>query len=251
MPSGGDAVSGFGGGVSLVAVVCVAVADVAGEGVAERVPVEVVGVADDELAERGEVALDRVEVAGVGRRRDKLDPVVGGVGADRWHPVGREVVLDPVDALPGRVGEPDLTHEGEHVAAGAFWSEPDPEPVGVDVVGAEDVADAGAAVVVGPLPLRPSLRRPAGARGRAQTDRPHLVEAHDRPVCWRRLAERKDPRRLRLIVGIGAGFQVRVRWNERPASASSVPRWRGETSIPSPARWLESRGSDQRVNGTP
>jgi len=50
---------------------------VVGEGVAECVPVEVVGVADDELAERGEVALDRVEVAGVGRGRDKLDPVAG------------------------------------------------------------------------------------------------------------------------------------------------------------------------------
>jgi hypothetical protein len=34
----------------LVAVVCVSVADVVGERVAEGVPVEVVGVADDELA---------------------------------------------------------------------------------------------------------------------------------------------------------------------------------------------------------
>jgi hypothetical protein len=47
---------------SLVAVGSVAVGDVAGEGVRERVPVEVVGVLDDELADRQEVALDAVEI---------------------------------------------------------------------------------------------------------------------------------------------------------------------------------------------
>jgi predicted TIM-barrel fold metal-dependent hydrolase len=42
----------------------VAVGDVAGERECEGVPVEVVGVADDELADRREVALDGVQVAG-------------------------------------------------------------------------------------------------------------------------------------------------------------------------------------------
>src|SRR6476661_8797875 len=37
-----------------------------------------------------------------------------GERADRGHPVGREVVLDPVDPPAGRVGEPDLAHEAEH-----------------------------------------------------------------------------------------------------------------------------------------
>ncbi len=46
MVSCGNPVSLFGGGDSLVAVVAVAVADVAGERVAEGVPVEVVGVGD-------------------------------------------------------------------------------------------------------------------------------------------------------------------------------------------------------------
>src|SRR5581483_9977362 len=102
--------------------------------------------------ERGEVAFDGVEVAGVGRGWDELDPVGVGEGANLGYPVGGEVVLDPVDALPGRVGEPDLAHEGERVGAGPLWPQPDAEPVGVDVVGAEHGADAGAAVVVGPLP---------------------------------------------------------------------------------------------------
>lgn len=76
----------------------------------------------------------------------------------------------------------------------------------MDVVAAEDVADAGPAVVVGPLPLGPPSRRPARAGGRAQADRPHLVEAHNRPVRRRLLAQRQDPRGFLLVVGIGAGL---------------------------------------------
>jgi hypothetical protein len=60
-------------------VFAVAVGDVSGECAREGVPVEVVGVADDELADRGEVALDGVQVAGVGRGRDELDLVGGRV----------------------------------------------------------------------------------------------------------------------------------------------------------------------------
>jgi hypothetical protein len=75
----------------LVAVGAVAVGDVAGKRVREGVPVEVVGVFDDELADRQEVALDAVEVAGVGRRGNELDVVVVGEGAEVGRPVGREL----------------------------------------------------------------------------------------------------------------------------------------------------------------
>ena len=54
MALGGDAVSVLGGEEAAVAVVAVAVGDVAGEREREGVPVEVVGVADDELADRRE-----------------------------------------------------------------------------------------------------------------------------------------------------------------------------------------------------
>ena len=73
----------FGGSDAAVAVVAISIADVVGERVTEGVPVEVVGVADDELAEGGEVALHRVQVAGVSGSRDELDLVRGGEGADR------------------------------------------------------------------------------------------------------------------------------------------------------------------------
>ena len=63
------------------------------------------------------------------------------------------------------------------VLAAAPGAQPDAQPVGVDVVGAEDVAGAVAAVVVGALALGPAFGRPARAGGRAQADRPHLVEA--------------------------------------------------------------------------
>ena len=84
---------GFDCGEAAVAVVTVAVGDVAGEREREGVPVEVVGVAHDELADDREVTLDWVQIAGVGWGRDELDPVGGGVGPDIGGPVGREVVL--------------------------------------------------------------------------------------------------------------------------------------------------------------
>ena len=71
MASGCDAVSVLGGDQALVAVFAVGVADVAGEREREGVPVDVVGVADDELADRREMALNGIQVAGVGRGRDK------------------------------------------------------------------------------------------------------------------------------------------------------------------------------------
>jgi hypothetical protein len=70
-------VAGFGDGEA-VAVIAVAVGDVAGQRVREGVAVQVVGVGDDELGERGEMALDGIQVAGVGRCGQQLDVVVVG-----------------------------------------------------------------------------------------------------------------------------------------------------------------------------
>jgi hypothetical protein len=50
--SGGDLASAFEVDEAFVAVRAVAVGDVAGQRVRERVPVEVIGVLDDELADR-------------------------------------------------------------------------------------------------------------------------------------------------------------------------------------------------------
>jgi hypothetical protein len=50
--------------------------DVVSHGLLERVPVGVVGVVDDELADRPEVTLDPVQEAGVGWSEHQLDVVV-------------------------------------------------------------------------------------------------------------------------------------------------------------------------------
>src|SRR4051812_49581573 len=172
MALGGDLVAGFEEADAFVAVRSVAVLDVAGERPGEGVPVEVVGVVDDELADREEVALDGVEVAGVGGRGHQLDVGGGGEAADVGGPVGREVVLDPVDASVGGDRGADLGHEGEVVAAASAWPEPDPEAVVVDVVGAEDVAGAvgaggGCALAPGPGAGGPARARPRGQAGPA------------------------------------------------------------------------------------
>ena len=90
MASGCDLVMTFEDGDALVAVWAVAVGDVAGESVGEGVPVDVVGVLDDELADREEVALDGVEVAGIGRCRYRLDVVSASERADVGRPVGAD-----------------------------------------------------------------------------------------------------------------------------------------------------------------
>src|SRR3954470_21091814 len=180
MALGGDLVAGFEAADAFVAVRSVAMLDVAGERPGKGVPVEVVGVVDDELADREEVALDRVEVARVGRCGNELDLVGLGKGSDVRRPVGAEAVLDPVDASVAGDRGADLGHEGEVVAAASPWSEPDAQTIVVDVVGAEDVTRAVWAMVGRALALGPARGRPAGSGGRAQADRSHLIEGdHD------------------------------------------------------------------------
>ena len=79
--------TGFEDADAFGAVWAVAVLDVAGQGPGEGVPVDVVGVVDDELADREEVALDGVQIAGVGRRGHQLDAVGRGERADVRCPV--------------------------------------------------------------------------------------------------------------------------------------------------------------------
>jgi hypothetical protein len=101
MSSGGYPVAALEGGDAAVGVWAVAIGDVVSERALGVGPVEVVGVVEDELLDRAEVALDPVQVAGVGRGRDQLDPVGGSERTDVGRPVGREVVLDPVESAGG------------------------------------------------------------------------------------------------------------------------------------------------------
>ena len=77
----GDSVFAFEGSDPAVMVASVAVGDVVRERLLGGVPVGVVGVVEDELLDRAEVALDPVQIAAVGRGRDELDAV--GVVAER------------------------------------------------------------------------------------------------------------------------------------------------------------------------
>jgi hypothetical protein len=82
-----DPVAILGEGEAVVAVVALAVGEMAGQGVGEGVPVQVIGAGDDELGDRREVAVDGIQVAGVGRRGHQRDLVVGGERADVRRPV--------------------------------------------------------------------------------------------------------------------------------------------------------------------
>src|SRR5207253_8498067 len=128
----------------------------------------------DELVDRAEAALDPVEIAGVGRGRDELDVVEICPGTDLRGPVAGEAVLDPVEADVGGIGEPDQLHERECRVAVAAWARSDPQVVGVDVEGADQVADPVAAVVGGAVALGPAAPGPAAAVPGAEALRPLL-----------------------------------------------------------------------------
>jgi hypothetical protein len=163
---GGDEVAAGGVDQTLVAFgVVVAQLDVVGHGVAEHVPVGVVGVFDHEFGDREEVALDSVEVAGVGRSGDQFEVVGGlvGPGSDLWRPVAGQAVLDPVDAPRAGIGEPGGAHRGQRGVAVSGRPQPGAQIVGVHVVAADQVADAVLAAVVGAQSLAAPPLGPARA----------------------------------------------------------------------------------------
>src|SRR5215207_3370577 len=202
--SGGDQESAFGLDQALVAVRSVAVGDVVGHRLGERVPVGVVGVLDDELADRPEVALDAVQKAGVGRGEDQLDVGLGGPLADRRRLVGGEVVGDQVDPQARVVAHPDLAVEGEHLAGVLVRPETAVKAVGVHVVGTEQIAHPVRFGVGRAQPLGPLGGRPARPVVGDQLDRPHLVKADHHAVGGLGPVEPQDPFGLGLKVGVRA-----------------------------------------------
>ena len=205
----------------------VAVADVVGKGVAEGVPVEVVGVLADELVDGAESGLDPVEVAGVGWCRYQFDVVALGVGADVGCPVAGEAVLDPVDPDLGGVGEPDQLHEREGGEAVAVRPGPDPQVVGVHVERADQVADAVATVEGRPVSLGPAAQRPAAAVAGAEAFRPLLVEADHHSVFGLLTVESEHPGRFLGVVGVGALFPAAGALQRDPVAGEDPPQMGG------------------------
>jgi len=126
--------------------------------------------------------------------------------------LSRCAVLDPVDASTARDRVADLRHEREVVAAAPTRAKSHAQPVVVDVVGAEDVAGAMAAVIARALAFGSLQRRPAGTGHRPETERAHLIERDSvAAVRGRRGTQCEHARGLGLIVGVGLAFRVRVR----------------------------------------
>ena len=61
------------------------------------------------------MALDAIEVAGGGWRRDQFDVVRRGPFTDQRRPVKRQVVVDQVDAPVIGIPTADLFVEGQHL----------------------------------------------------------------------------------------------------------------------------------------
>jgi hypothetical protein len=221
--------------------------------VLDRVVVGVVGAADDEAAQGGEVALDSVEPGAVGREEHELGVVVGQPRLDSGGGVGREVVDDAVEALVEWVEAAQLGEEVEEVGAGAAAAVEAVQQIVFEVVAAEQVSDPLCAPVGRPQPLGLALGCPADARLRLYLDRAELVDAKPAAAAWTTAVEAKNSPFLRSNSGSVDCFQVLVRWNEMPRSISTwrTPSCEIDSITPLSIRWSRSFGSDQCVNGNP
>jgi len=197
--------------------------------------------------------------------------VVGGEGADVGCPVGREVVLDPVDALAAAVAVADRAHKPQRLGASATWAHPGPQVVGVDVERTEDVADAVAAVVGRAQPLGPPA--PLVRVQRVKPPRVELVDdladmrvvgqphprdlGHRHAHVGRQQDRRTDPRRLVL----GARREplqahrlvVRQRPDEHLGGRIITSKTMTPPSSPSPTRFRPNlqRGPTSAMNVLP
>jgi hypothetical protein len=103
------------------------------------------------------VALDPVEPGAVGRQQDELCVVFGQPGEHVRGRVGGEVVADDVRLLVERVEVAQLAEEAEEVGAGTAAAVVAVQPVVLEVVAAEQVADPLRAPVGRAQPLRLAL----------------------------------------------------------------------------------------------
>jgi hypothetical protein len=115
----------------------------------------------------------------------------------------------------------------------------------VDVVGAEHVAGAVAAVERRPVALGAAGRCPAGAVGWSQRDRPHLVDGDHRRALRSPLVERQYPLRLGGVVGVRARLP-RPRALERQARLSQQSAEMGGRDLDDPFARQPQREARQR-----
>jgi hypothetical protein len=171
----------------------------------------VIGPADRELLERGEVRLDGVEPTGVGRGVDRLDVVRGHERPQTDVLVGAQVIHH--DREPGgqRIAGPQPREDGEQVLHRLALAHLGDEAVGMDVVEGVDLLGALEPAVGGPEALGTADRRPASSGQRSQLERSTLVETDDRPVLRTALVEVEDAVFFASNSESGDSFQVLVR----------------------------------------
>jgi len=189
--------------------------------------VAVVGAVQREVAQGGELGLDAVEPAAVGRGVGDLDVARRGPvpdpAIDPGRQVGAEVVTDDRDSYFGRVEAAQVAAERQERGAVLRDFHMPVEPVPVQVIGGEEMAYSLGAPVgrAHPQPrtplrilLRPSDSGPHPSRAGLEVQRPELVHAEDHgrfvgvggdlPVGDR--VEVLDPGLLRFVLRIGAGL---------------------------------------------
>src|SRR5579859_2465350 len=166
----------------------------------------VVGGVHHELAQGSEVALDAIQIAGGSWRRNQLDVVRLGPGADLRCPVQRQIVVDQIDAQVIGIAPSNALVEREHLVGGLGQTITTEQHVAVDVVSTEEVADSTSAHIGSSSPPRPLALSVTMARVGLERNWPELIEAHHHPISRARAVQRHHAGGLLLEQGIGAAL---------------------------------------------
>ena len=186
--------------------IAVAAVQIPAEGVGDFGMTGIVRGIQHELAQRVEVALDAIHVAGGRRSWHEFDVVQLGPFPDLGRPVQRQVVVDQVDPHMRRVPAANLLVEREHFASGFGQTLAAEQHVGVDVVATEKVANTTPPGVGGPLPPGSFPLRVAVAGVGLQRDRPELIETHHHPVNRAGTVQVEHARGFFFEARVGAAF---------------------------------------------
>ena len=118
----------------------------------------------------------------------------------------------------------------------------DPQVVGVHVERADQVADSLAAVESRAVPLGTAAPRPAAPVLGAEALRPLLVEADHHTTARLLAVEGEDPRRLLLVVGVGALFPAARPLQRDPVAGEDPAQMGGRDLDPAPAQVVGELG---------
>lgn len=213
--SDGEVADGFG--------VLVTPADVGADRVVLLAVAAVVGAAECEVPQRGELALDAVQPGRVGRQEHQFHVVADAPFPHLAAFVDRIVVCDRIQPLTWPPSAQGL-EEGQELCPAFAVADAVVKLPGTKIQRTEHVPHALDAVVGRTQPFRCSPTKPAAPGAGLQVQRPELVHADHAPVGRRIVVQVEHPLQLLAELGFVAGFPGLGGLPRHPHGAQDLPQ---------------------------